>query len=161
MSQEKITPQVESASEKNFNKLKSVGFWNQLAKILLSLKANELCLWLCPRFPLLSTHALNGDLPSGDGRWQCAYSDNSHPRVSTSQDSCGSRSPVRRIAEVSPIAPSYPGDTVTARQSLRHPIANTSAPPQGRASIWPLCYWHNHFCTSPPKIYIARAKNGI
>lgn len=76
---------MESASEKKIqNNLQNFGVWNQLAKILLPLKGNQLHLWLCPRFPPLLNYVLSGGPLSGDGRWYCACNDDSCPGVSTS-----------------------------------------------------------------------------
>lgn len=105
MSQEKIISQIESTSEKDLKtSSKTLGFETKLPK--LSVKENQLHLWLCPQ--TFSTYTLNGDPPNRDGSWVFLLWQEPPLKLLPGTDNCGSCNPVGWMTGVSHTITSYP-----------------------------------------------------
>lgn len=147
MSQEKRPSQIESTSEKDpKTSSKTLGFETKLPK--LSLKENQLHLWLCPGLPPLKlwmgTHPV-------EMAGECACHDNSHPwsfhLAQTTVEVAAQW--VGWLGWTTPYPPTQLASQVTQfspSHSLHHPILSATTHPKDgphpRDGIWPHCYWH-------------------
>lgn len=158
MSQEKITPQMEDASEnkpKPPPKLWVLKPACQNFVITEGKSASSLAL-----LQISSTFKLCFEWGPTQWRWQVLTVTIPIPEFSPRTGSSGSCSPVGQIARVSPIVPSYPadipGDTVQPTPKPASPHLQCLHPSPGMGQhltslLLTLIISNNHFCTKPPR----------